>query len=120
MSIEYWPIVLYGVRCDDLKVKKEYCDEENIGQDDVWDFLCSFRDLFGSFGLVFYHSGAEEKIYIGIPPKYTWNDSNLYEYKTESDADKVILNFILKCFDIEISEEEFMKQISYIETCGFE
>lgn len=61
MSIEYWPIVLYGVRCDNLKVKKEYCDEEDIGQNDVWDFLCSFRDLFDSFGLVFYHSGAGEK-----------------------------------------------------------
>ena len=119
MSIECWPIVLYGVRCDNLKVKKEYCDE-NFGQNDVWGFLCSFRDLFGSFGLVFYHSGAGEKIYIGIPPKYEWNDSNLYEYKTESDANQVILNFMFKCFDIEMSEDEFVKQISYIETCGWE
>lgn len=119
MAIECWPIVLYGVRCDNLKVKKEYCDED-FGQNDVWDFLCSFRDLFGSFGLVFYHSGAGEKIYIGIPPKYAWNDSNVYEYKTEADADQIILNFMFKCFDIEMSEEEFTKEISYIETCGWE
>lgn len=96
MSIECWPIVLHGVRCDNLKVKKEYCDKD-FGQNDVWDFLCSFRDLFGSFGLVFYHSGAGEKIYIGIPPKYAWNDSNVYEYKTEADADQVILNL---CFNV--------------------
>lgn len=119
MSIEYWPIVLYGVRCDNLKVKKEYCDEEDIGQNDVWDFLCSFRDLFCSFGLVFYHSGAEEKIYIGIPPKYEWNDSNLYEYKTEADANQVILNFMFKYFDIEMSEEEFVKQFNYIRSVGW-
>ena len=62
----------------------------------------------------------EKKIYIGILPKYTWNDSNLYEYKTEADANQVILSFMFKYFDIEMSEEEFTKEIGYIETCGWE
>lgn len=46
MSKVYLLTALYGVRCDKFKkIKKEYCYEEGIGQNDVWDFLCSFYNL---------------------------------------------------------------------------
>lgn len=117
MSIERWPIVLYGVRCDDLKIKKEYCGED-FEQNDVWDFLCSFHDLFNDYGLVFYHDG-DDGIYIGIPPMYPWNDSHPNKYKTESDANKVITDFMFEYFDIKISEDDFKKEISYVKTFGW-
>ena len=119
MSIDYWPIVLYGVRCGDfdLKIKKEYCDE-NIGQDDIWDFLCSFSDLLSDNGLIFWY-GGEGETYIGIPPTYPWENSNQNKCKTKSDADKVITDFMFKYFDIEMPKEEFIKKIDRIETCGW-
>lgn len=119
MSITCWPIVLYGVRCDKFKIKKEYCDEEGIGRNDVWDFLCSFYNLFNSFGLVAYHGGRKE-IYIGIPPKYTWNGQKSDKYKTKSDANKVIVDFMFKYFEIGMSKKFFIRQIRSIETCGYE
>lgn len=117
--IEDWSIVLYGIRCDDLKVKKEYCDEENIEQDDVWNFLCSFRDLFGEYGLTFIHGGDDKGIYIGISPKYTWEDPSTKDPKTISEADKIITDFVFEYFDVEMSKEDFAKEINDIETCGW-
>ena len=119
MSIKYWPIVLYGVRCDGLKVKKEYCDED-IEQDDIWNFLCSFFDLFDDYGLVFSLGGEEQdEIYIGIPPAYTWDDFSPNVYKTKSDANRVIIDFIFRYFDIEMPEDDFIKKIDHINTCGW-
>lgn len=31
MSVSYWPIKLYGIRCDNLRLKKEVCEGQNFG-----------------------------------------------------------------------------------------
>lgn len=119
MSENYWPIKLYGVCCNDLRLKKEVCEGENFGQDDIWDFLCSFNDLFNDFGLAFSSNGDMGDMYIGVPTKYAWENSNPKDFKTELDATNCIIDFIFKYFDVEMSRSEFTKEIDYIEDCGY-
>lgn len=119
MSASYWPIKLYGIRCDNLRLKKEVCEGQNFGQDDVWDFLCSFNDLFNDFGLIFSDSGINGNTYIGVPTKYTWEDSHPKDFKTELDATNCIIDFIFTYFDVGISRSELAKEVDYINDCGY-
>ena len=119
MSKVYLPTALYGVRCDNLRVKKEYCEEQNFTQNDVYSFLEHFNDMLDYFGLVSFCGGVlQEEIYVGISPKYYWDELGP-DFKTKTDADKAITDFIFECFDIKIPKEEFVKQFNYIRSVGW-
>ena len=104
MSKVYLPTALYGVRCDNLRVKKEYCEGQNFTQNDVYSFLEHFNDMLDYFGLVSFYGGVLQE-----EP----------DFKTKTDADKAITDFIFECFDIEIPKEEFVKQFNYIGSIGW-
>ena len=134
MSMDYWPIIGYGVNLDKIykylnkeKVQKLIQDlnpneiiDDDVFEDDTFygglytsfaEFLCELDDSH----IFSYDDDGNNIEYFLYPPRYSWMKRK-NDPKTVAECDDMIVKVLKKVYDI--SDEELKTHIEYIDTVG--
>ena len=136
MSMEYWPIVMYGVNISEFKPKDCYQDDpidkehympwsEILEHDDldpdVKDFLTAHLGGEKEIELVYMTTGTmyddRENIYVGIPAYHLFEYNGQYYSKfSQAEIRDAIVQVVQRYTNA--SDEEIRNRIEFVDAVG--
>lgn len=136
MSMEYWPIVMYGVNISEFKPKDCYQDDpidkehymswsEILEHDDldsdVKDFLTAHLGGGKEIELVYMTTGTmyddHEDVYIGVPAYHLFEYNGQYYSKfSQAEIRDAIVQVVQRYTDA--SDEEIRNRIEFVDAVG--
>jgi len=123
MSIEYWPIVGYGLKLDNIKIfntdkllEELVLDEDDLSLEDIADFLTSKSKflIWCSTAQMYW----DDVIYLYFPCELPWMMKEEVKKLNKEDIKNEIIKVIKPYLKSEIDIEEIREQIDYISDCG--
>lgn len=108
---------LYGIRCDNLRIRKEAFKSLDICIGNLDDNVNNINDIilydnrlfYRKTGLMFMYNKNDE-VYVGFKSPYSWESTN-QKIKTYLEAKEYIADFVFNHFYVDISKDELIKRI---------